>query len=75
VLLRITSTLVVSIKRAIDRLLSLLPTASRALVIAPEPEPAPDRTEDIMIQQALDKVLEYYRTYRPKNTAKNYKPK
>ncbi len=57
-----------------DRLLSLLPTASRAP--APEPEskplPEPDRAEDIAIQQALDEVLEYYRTYRPKNTARNY---
>jgi hypothetical protein len=74
-LLRITSALVVSIKRAIDRLLSLLLIASRVLAIIPEPEPEPDRAEDIMIQQALDKVLEYHRTYRPKNTAKNYKLK
>jgi hypothetical protein len=62
-LLRITSALVVSIERAIDRLLSLLPTASRALAIAPEPEPGPDRAEDIAIQQALDKVLKYHRTH------------
>jgi hypothetical protein len=27
------------------------------------------------IQEALDEVLEYYRTHRPKNTAKNYEPK
>ena len=60
-----------------DRLLSLLPTASRVLAIAPEPEPKPepDRAENIAIQQALDEVLEYHRTYRPKNTAKNHKPK
>jgi hypothetical protein len=56
-----------------DRLLSLLPTASRAP--APTLEPEPDRAEDIAIQQALDEVLEYHRTHRPKNTAKNYKPK
>jgi hypothetical protein len=55
------------------RLLSLLPTASRAP--EPEPEPEPDRAEDIAIQQALDEVLEYHRTHRPKNTTKNYEPK
>jgi hypothetical protein len=74
-LLHITSALVVSIKQVMDRLLSLLPIVSRALAIILEPEFEPDKTEDIMIQQALDKVLEYHRTYRPKNTAKNYKPK
>jgi hypothetical protein len=72
-LLRITSTLVMSVEQAIDRFLSLLPIASRVLAIALEPEP--DRAEDIAIQQALDEVLEYHRTYRPKNTAKNYEPK
>jgi hypothetical protein len=41
----------------------------------PEPEPEPDRAEDLAIQQALDEVLEYHRTHRPKNTAKNYEPK
>jgi hypothetical protein len=49
VLLCITSALVVSIKQAMDQFLSLLPTAFKALAIAPEPEPEPDRTEDIMI--------------------------
>ena len=62
-----------------DRLLSLLPVASRALATEPAPAPAPapepDRAEDIAIQQALDEVLEYHRTHRPKNTAKNYEPK
>jgi hypothetical protein len=29
----------------------------------------------IAIQQALDEVLEYDRTHRPKNTTKNYEPK
>jgi hypothetical protein len=47
-LLRITSALVVSVEQAMDRLLSLLPIASRALAITPEPEP--DRAEDIAIQ-------------------------
>jgi hypothetical protein len=73
-LLRITSALVMSTERAIDRLLSLLPIASRVLAIALEPELELDKTEDIAIQQALDKVLEYHRTHRLKNTA-NYKPK
>jgi hypothetical protein len=70
-------------ERAIDQLLSLLPTASKALKApivpatpapAPAPEPEPDKSEDIIIQQALDKVLEYHRTHRPKNTT-NYEPK
>jgi hypothetical protein len=65
----------VNIKQAIDRFLNLLPIVSRALVITPEPKLKPNRTEDIMIQQALDKVFEYYKTYRPKNTAKSYKSK
>jgi hypothetical protein len=46
----ITSALVVSIKQAIDRLFSLLPTVSRALAIILEPEPEPDKTKDIAIQ-------------------------
>jgi len=80
-LLRITTALILGVDRAMDRLLSLLPTASKAPAPAPEPEsepetlPEPDRAEDIAIQQALDEVLEYHRTHRPKNTAKNYEPK
>jgi hypothetical protein len=72
-LLRIATALILSIERAMDRLLSLLPTASKART-AP-PAPAPIRAEDIAIQEALDEVLEYHRTHRPKNTAKNYEPK
>jgi hypothetical protein len=76
---------------AMDRLLSLLPTGPRAagaleplaaaaallpplplaLAVAP---PAP-RPEDLAIQEALDEVLEYHCTHRPKNTARNYGPK
>ncbi|PMD12112.1 hypothetical protein NA56DRAFT_652729 [Hyaloscypha hepaticicola] len=48
-----------------DKLLSLLPIASKARTVPLAPSVAP----------ALDEVLEYYRTYRPKNTVKNYKPK
>ncbi|PMD28557.1 hypothetical protein NA56DRAFT_683910 [Hyaloscypha hepaticicola] len=73
-LLRIATTLII-----MDKLLSLLPIASKARTapLAPPaaPAPTPIRAEDIAIQQALDKVLEYYRTHRPKNTAKNYEPK
>jgi hypothetical protein len=68
-LLRTAAALLLSVDTAMDRLLTLLPTASRA------PVPAPDQAEDIAIQQALDKVLEYHRTHQPKNTAKNYEPK
>jgi hypothetical protein len=78
-LLRVTAALFLGVKRAIDRLLSLLPAASRApappLTPEPEPEPEPDRAKDIAIQRALDEVLEYHRTHWPKNTAKNYEPK
>ena len=55
---------------AMDRLLDLLPTASLELI----PEPT-SRAEDLAIQNALDEVLEYHRTHRPKNTTKNYEPK
>jgi hypothetical protein len=83
-LLRIATALIVNVERAMDQLLSLLPTASKALkapIIPATPAPAlapetePERAEDIAIQQALDKVLEYHRTHRPKNTTKNYEPK
>lgn len=74
-LLRTAAALVLSVDAAMDRLLSLLPTASRAPAPALEPEPKPDRAEDIAVQQALDEVLEYHRTHRPKNTAKNHEPK
>jgi hypothetical protein len=55
---------------AVLLLLLLLPLAL-VLVVAP---PAP-RPEDLAVQEALDEVLEYYRTYRLKNTAWNYGPK
>src|SRR5436305_4117765 len=57
-----------------DQLRSLLSIASWAPAPEPEPVPEPDRAEDIAIQQALDEVLEYHRTHRPKNTTKNYEP-
>jgi len=76
-LLHIAAALIVSVEQAMDRLLSLLPIASRAPAVPTVPaiSPTPDRAEDIAIQQALDEVLEYHRTHRPKNTAKNYEPK
>ncbi|RFU29539.1 hypothetical protein B7463_g6810, partial [Scytalidium lignicola] len=77
-LLRTATTLILSVDRAMDRLLSLLPTAAwppAQLGPEPGPEPEPDQAEDIAIQQALDEVLEYHRTHRPPNTAKNYEPK
>jgi hypothetical protein len=79
-LLCVSAAVLLGVDRAMDRLLSLLPTASRALVLTPEPTPLtptpePDRAEDVAIQHTLDEVLEYHRTHRPKNTAKNYKPK
>ena len=80
-LLRIATALILGVDKAMDRLLSLLATAPRTPAPAPkpepepEPEPEPDRAEDIAIQQALDEVLEYHRTHRPKNTAKNYELK
>jgi hypothetical protein len=61
---------------AMDRLLSLLPTGSRPgpVPVLDLAAPAP-RQEDLAIQQAMDEVLEYHRTHRPKNTARNYGPK
>jgi hypothetical protein len=49
----------------------LLPPLVLVLVVAPL---AP-RPEDLAVQEALDEVLEYHRTHRPKNTARNYGPK
>jgi hypothetical protein len=72
--------------KAMDRLLSLLPTGPRAvgplgpLAALPLPlplaaaPPAP-RPEDLAIQEAIDKVLEYHCIHQPKNTAWNYRPK
>ena len=66
-LLYIAIALILSIEQAIDQLLSLLLIATKAL--------ATNKAKDIAIQQALDKVLKYYKTYKPKNTTKNYKLK
>jgi hypothetical protein len=48
----------------------LLPLPPALVVALPVPRP-----EDLAVQEALDEVLEYYRMYRPKNTARNYGPK
>jgi hypothetical protein len=80
-LLRIATALILGVDRAMDRLQSLLPTAARAPAPSPAPaprpapQPDPSRAEDVAIQQALDEVLEYHKTHRPKNTVKNYEPK
>jgi hypothetical protein len=75
-LLRIALALVGCIDNAMDRLLSLLPRPGpvQAPGIA-TPESRSPRPEDIVIQRALDEVLEYHRAHRPKNTTKNYEPK
>ena len=64
---------------AMDRLLSLLPAAQPALLARPAipallAATAP-RPEDLAIEQAMNEVLEYHRTHRPKNTSRNYGPK
>jgi hypothetical protein len=64
------------------------PAAAAAAVAPPPPPPAPlppapapaplapaPRPEDLAIQEAIDEVLEYHRTHRPKNTSRNYGPK
>jgi hypothetical protein len=43
--------------------------------LAPVVAPLAPRPEDLAVQEALDEVLEYHRTHRPKNTARNYGPK
>jgi hypothetical protein len=69
--LRVTTTLIDSIDKIMDRLLSFLPSSTKQL---PEALKEP-RTEDLEVQRAIDEVLEYHRTHRPKNTTKNYLPK
>jgi hypothetical protein len=63
---------------------ALEPLAAAAVLLPPLPPPLPPapavappapRPEDLAVQKALDEVLEYYYTYRPKNTARNYGPK
>jgi len=58
--------------------------AAAAVLLLPPPPPLPlapavappaPRPEDLAVQEALDEVLEYHRTHRPKNTARNYGPK
>jgi hypothetical protein len=65
---------------------ALEPLAAAAALLLPPPPPPPlppapavappaPRPEDLAVQEALDEVLEYHRTHRPKNTARNYGPK
>ena len=51
-----------------DRLLSFLPASAKQ---PPEAVEGP-RAEDLEVQQAIDEVLEYHSTHRPKNTTRNY---
>jgi hypothetical protein len=53
----------------------LLPPPPLLLPPAPAVAPPAPRPEDLAVQEALDEVLEYHRTHRPKNTARNYGPK
>jgi hypothetical protein len=54
---------------------ALLPPPLLPLPPAPAVAPPAPRPEDLAVQEALDEVLEYHRTHRPKNTARNYGPK
>jgi hypothetical protein len=56
-------------------LLPPLPLPPPPLPPAPAVAPPAPRPEDLAVQEALDEVLEYHRTHRPKNTARNYGPK
>ncbi len=72
---------------AMDRLLSLLPIGPRAMeaqgvgavaaaaAAVPPPPALASRPEDLAVQEDIDEVLEYHRTHRPKNTARNCGPK
>ena len=55
-----------------NRLLSFLPAATGP---PQAPAPEPDRAEDLAIQKAIDEVLEYHLTHRPRNTIRNYELK
>jgi len=54
------------------------PTTPVTIGCEPSATPAgpPDPREiDLRVQKAIDEVLEYHQTHRPKNTSKNYLPK
>jgi hypothetical protein len=53
----------------------LLPPLLPPLPLVPAVAPPAPRPEDLAVQEALDEVLEYHHTHRPKNTARNYGPK
>jgi len=65
--------------RAAGALEPLAAAAALPPLLPPPPAPAAappaPRPEDLAVQEALDEVLEYHRTHRPKNTARNYGPK
>ena len=69
--LRVTTALIDSIDKIMEQLLSFLPSSAKQLSEAVKGSCA----TDLEVQQAIDEVLEYHRTHRPKNTTKNYLPK
>ena len=54
-----------------DQFLSFLPSGVKEPLEAVEGPCA----KDLEVQRAIDEVLEYHRTHRPKNTTRNYQPK
>ena len=77
--LRVSLVLVDGIDKDMERLLSFLPSSAKqpleaAAAEGPRAVEGP-RAEDLEVQRAIDEVLKYHRTHRPKNTTKNYLPK
>ena len=65
---------------ALPAIATLLATLMTSLSTAVQPPAGPLAQkevweEDLAITQAMNEVLEYKRTHRPKNTTRNYKPK
>jgi hypothetical protein len=62
-----------------DHPVNIMPSAPSAPSASIEEKPLEalqtQRDEDLAVQRAIDEVLEYHRTHRPKNTTKNYEPK
>jgi hypothetical protein len=74
--LRVSRVLIDGIDRDMERLLSFLPSSAKqpleaAAAEGPRAVEGP-RAKDLEVQRAIDKVLKYHRTHRPKNTTKNY---
>lgn len=73
--LRVARVLIDGIDRDMERLLSFLPSSTKQPLEAEAAAVEGPRAEDLEVQRAIDEVLEYHRTHRPKNTTKNYLPK